>query len=418
MAPTTRAYRNDILEGFIRYFKIPCQNQQKGCDFVSPLDAANEHRNKCRFGFCCPFFNKCKKHIQKPDFQEHLFNDHKMEIKQFSENWFEVPDLKPDQEGYHLLIQMKRELFLFNVRRIPKKQALVSLYDTEDKNDKAFKFFIECNNKAKSYVGTLGSLTDYQMGCTTKSVKFNAKYCKNIKIEMNFSQAFWANCITEENEFKSPECPICKEDMNAPIHLCKAGHSICNTCRLKLTKCPICQADYTGSRNYTMETMIEEMFRPRKQRKLEEKKYLKCLIPQCPMVGTLADVTEHVKNFHRAEIMNDRRYKFNTDQLDFAVDTVKVKVLQCYNRLFRIALYYDLDHNKVMIAVNVLAEKDEKLGFDFTCYCYHVKGVQGIAIKAFSTEEPPVYHAVSVKSKQGVCLINNFKDQASSAAAK
>lgn len=51
------------------------------------------------------------------------------------------------------------------------------------------------------------------------------------------------------------ECPVCVNYMIPPIRLCTNGHSLCEPCRFKLTKCPICNGKFTEVRNRSLETV-------------------------------------------------------------------------------------------------------------------------------------------------------------------
>ncbi|XP_023310309.1 uncharacterized protein LOC108904347 [Anoplophora glabripennis] len=58
------------------------------------------------------------------------------------------------------------------------------------------------------------------------------------------------------------ECPICKDYMLPPIHQCVAGHVVCNACKDKVEKCPSCEGAYTGTRNYILEEVVENIVLP------------------------------------------------------------------------------------------------------------------------------------------------------------
>ncbi|KAJ8946150.1 hypothetical protein NQ314_008972 [Rhamnusium bicolor] len=56
---------------------------------------------------------------------------------------------------------------------------------------------------------------------------------------------------------KSWECQICQEYLITPIYLCPTGHSLCGTCKSKLTNCPYCILVIGDSRNFTLEEISE-----------------------------------------------------------------------------------------------------------------------------------------------------------------
>lgn len=54
------------------------------------------------------------------------------------------------------------------------------------------------------------------------------------------------------------ECPICFELSPGEVFNCQAGHSICSTCTRQLVNCALCQKPMTTSRNFVVESLIED----------------------------------------------------------------------------------------------------------------------------------------------------------------
>jgi len=52
------------------------------------------------------------------------------------------------------------------------------------------------------------------------------------------------------------QCPVCKEVPFPPIYLCTTGHSICKSCKPKLTECPLCKGRFSDARNKWVEDII------------------------------------------------------------------------------------------------------------------------------------------------------------------
>lgn len=50
--------------------------------------------------------------------------------------------------------------------------------------------------------------------------------------------------------------------MAAPIFTCSIGHTICNVCRPRLAKCPMCAESFGASRNYTLEEIAKDVTVP------------------------------------------------------------------------------------------------------------------------------------------------------------
>lgn len=58
------------------------------------------------------------------------------------------------------------------------------------------------------------------------------------------------------------ECPVCTNYMSPPIRQCVTGHSICEQCRKRLPKCPLCQGKFSDAKNITLEALAGKMHYP------------------------------------------------------------------------------------------------------------------------------------------------------------
>lgn len=81
------------------------------------------------------------------------------------------------------------------------------------------------------------------------------------------------------------ECIVCNEIMAPPIYSCTIGHSVCCQCRNKIDKCPTCQAQYLGTRNFPLEKLTEFMTYPCKNQ-----------INGCNFTGTPRKLCHHEDN--------------------------------------------------------------------------------------------------------------------------
>lgn len=106
------------------------------------------------------------------------------------------------------------------------------------------------------------------------------------------------------------ECPVCSNYMVPPIRQCTIGHSICEQCRKKLPKCPLCQSQFTQSKNISLEALARKMQYPcvnkisgcMAQLSLQEReahertcnyKGYKCAMEKCPWIGKIEDLAKH-----------------------------------------------------------------------------------------------------------------------------
>lgn len=106
------------------------------------------------------------------------------------------------------------------------------------------------------------------------------------------------------------ECKICMNYMVPPIRQCETGHSICEPCRNKLARCPLCQGHFTEARNISLESLARKIRYPCQNAKLgctarltydiRDKhetqcsyKGYRCAYPKCPWSGRYEDIVEH-----------------------------------------------------------------------------------------------------------------------------
>ena len=59
------------------------------------------------------------------------------------------------------------------------------------------------------------------------------------------------------------ECPVCLlTPRQPPIFICPLGHNICQECRPRLARCPVCKEKFTpGARNYFAEKILDQLER-------------------------------------------------------------------------------------------------------------------------------------------------------------
>lgn len=129
-------------------------------------------------------------------------------------------------------------------------------------------------------------------------------------------------------------CKICDELMVPPIYMCGVGHSICNQCYEKVTRCPTCNnaMQSKGVRNYSLETIFNRTKQPCKNADFgckvtilgeQIKDHMKtCVVYQCPLKqnvdkvcvwrGVLQELKSHAEEDHRSSIVSvNKEMKFS-----------------------------------------------------------------------------------------------------------
>lgn len=120
-----------------------------------------------------------------------------------------------------------------------------------------------------------------------------------------------------DNTFSSClQCPICIEYFTIPIYQCDSGHSICEHCAQKTTRCPTCRASIGRKlRNYHLEQQLltldysckypgceERMklaYRLDHEEQCSHNPNLSCLIQNCRWIGHKAMLLGHLTSKHK-----------------------------------------------------------------------------------------------------------------------
>ncbi|KAL3316203.1 E3 ubiquitin-protein ligase Siah1 [Cichlidogyrus casuarinus] len=96
------------------------------------------------------------------------------------------------------------------------------------------------------------------------------------------SMSFHFNKLPDSNLRSLFECPVCLEFALPPIHQCKNGHILCNSCRVHVNNCPTCRSGPCNSRNLAMD------------------KFASTLTFPCKFLGCLQSLPIHEKLSHEA----------------------------------------------------------------------------------------------------------------------
>lgn len=144
------------------------------------------------------------------------------------------------------------------------------------------------------------------------------------------------------------ECPVCTNYMMPPIRQCKSGHSICEVCRKRLPKCPLCQEKFLDSRNISLEGLAAKMHYPcvnkdsgctavlsLSEREQHEAscmyKGFKCGMDRCTWVGKYEEIETHWGE----KKTSSKPYGFNNVcHSKLKPDLVYVNLVKAHNKLF------------------------------------------------------------------------------------
>ncbi|XP_047517840.1 E3 ubiquitin-protein ligase SIAH1-like isoform X1 [Pieris napi] len=169
---------------------------------------------------------------------------------------------------------------------------------------------------------------------------------------------------------EAPECPVCIQPMTVPIFQCQSGHSLCNSCTVKLSPpiCPICRQTMTQMRNWQLEDLVGKAIVacPNKNKgcvykyvsKEMEDHVKECIFREmdCPMgkvfgtcswSGKLKEMLNHFKDRHPGNCANITS--------DVTIDNISV-TNDCRH-------FYLLQFNKQIFYLSFKIDTVQKLGY-------------------------------------------------------
>ena len=91
------------------------------------------------------------------------------------------------------------------------------------------------------------------------------KYIDSFKVEqlcVSLTGQYYRMEKIKEDLLRALECPVCLCLMQAPIIMCSNGHSICETCKVKLENCPTCRSGFVNIRNKLAEDLSSSIVHP------------------------------------------------------------------------------------------------------------------------------------------------------------
>lgn len=121
------------------------------------------------------------------------------------------------------------------------------------------------------------------------------------------------------------ECPVCLSHFKIPVLQCEKGHSLCEACRPQSGTCPECRADFTATRNFALEKILEEtMFNCKNDQfgckylgipselSVHEPNCAYCRTcplndregRECPWMGSLFHILEHGRAIHSDNVLD------------------------------------------------------------------------------------------------------------------
>uniref|UniRef100_A0A6P7GJS5 RING-type E3 ubiquitin transferase n=1 Tax=Diabrotica virgifera virgifera TaxID=50390 RepID=A0A6P7GJS5_DIAVI len=176
------------------------------------------------------------------------------------------------------------------------------------------------------------------------------------------------------------ECPICFSYLQPPIRMCIKGHSICSTCRNKLTVCPTCRSTFSNASNISLESIIPLLKLPCKysHRGCEKLllhsdrlahevdcpykgKILDC--PGCSFKGSITDQEKHCRIVH--SVQNIDQYDCSNIFSCIGILSSVNTVVQNDDKCFWLKALKSADNNNILFSVDMIGTEEEAAKYGY-----------------------------------------------------
>ncbi|GAB0099219.1 Zinc finger, RING/FYVE/PHD-type [Sergentomyia squamirostris] len=88
-------------------------------------------------------------------------------------------------------------------------------------------------------------------------------------------------------------CPVCFEKFSSHIMQCKAGHALCENCANQVNRCPQCNKEFLGTRNFILEDIIYQFQQMNLSPESAVKEIMELAVKKAlPIPNTSAPVTQ------------------------------------------------------------------------------------------------------------------------------
>ncbi|KAF4520070.1 hypothetical protein B566_EDAN007927 [Ephemera danica] len=174
------------------------------------------------------------------------------------------------------------------------------------------------------------------------------------------------------------ECPVCLEHMGPPIHQCRRGHLVCNSCRGQLLTCPTCRSRFTDLRNLALERIAELLHFPCKNEECGQSFKLRskeehelncpwrtytCMAQNCQWQGLHQSLLTHVQEQHSELLLNGDSHRL---EMPFDMPFSRNYVISAWGQLFRLNMQRGPGNGVVFSVVQYLGPVSRAADYTFT----------------------------------------------------
>ncbi|XP_050509573.1 E3 ubiquitin-protein ligase Siah1-like [Diabrotica virgifera virgifera] len=184
--------------------------------------------------------------------------------------------------------------------------------------------------------------------------------------------------MSNEDLQRELECPICLNYLQIPIRMCTTGHSLCDTCRNKLTVCPMCLSGFSNGSNRSLESIIPLLKIPCKFRdkgcqdllfhvdRLAHEvdcphQGISC--PRCSFNSSITDMEKHCRDTHCAQNLE----QYNNCSMFFFETLMGSSVngiVQKDGKYFWLRAFKNSENN-ILFSVEMVGTKEEASKYSY-----------------------------------------------------
>ncbi|XP_030764222.1 uncharacterized protein LOC115888598 [Sitophilus oryzae] len=366
----SKCLQNTALEELVTTLSYPCRFRENGCEHWSSSGDLLDHEENCRYrSKKCPMYSICQCVWEgfPTEFVGHFINCHGEHIINFENSLFYL-DITFSEEELIKLLVMKNIILLLKMQLSLEKNKLFYVVCNVKDDGSNYDYSVKHKGNSESYIKTRSRVLDSNYvyksvdECDAVSVDLLSLQ-QTVKVTNRITNIFKIKTYDTpvhyigERMLHFFECPVCKSFMKPPIYQCQSGHSICNTCKPRLEKCPTCRAPFGMTRNYSLEGLTAGVSYPciyhdlgcmmslspaeisRHEAVCPYKPY-NCPLPQCTMSGSHDIITNHLQEFHSDHVVVSDSHgyaeSFRLEQHSLYNHIFDRKVLLAFDHIFRL----------------------------------------------------------------------------------
>ncbi|XP_060525075.1 uncharacterized protein LOC132701291 [Cylas formicarius] len=363
----SKSLQNTAIEELVSSLNYPCRYRENGCEYYCSSSDLLYHEDICIFrSKRCPMWSVCNCTWEGflTEFVGHFLNYHGEHVIKFDCNLFYLDVSMAEEEVIKLLVTKNIILLLKMQLSIEKNKLYYVVCHVKD-DGTTYDYSVKHKGNSDSYIKTRSTVVEskYIYRDLDESIAVSVDLLslqQTVKVANRITNIFKIKTFDapahylEERMLQFFECPVCKSFMKPPIYQCQSGHSICNSCKPRLEKCPTCRAPFGMTRNYSLEGLTVGVSYPctfhdlgcmmslspadiAKHEAVCPYKPYNCPVHLCTMTGSQDVIVTHLQEFHSEHVIFEGYTEtFRLEAYHPLNQIVDRKILLAYDHIFRL----------------------------------------------------------------------------------